>query len=280
MKTQRLLQEMKSKYRETSVALGQPWPTLALMLEKITQELEAKSKNLEQLEQELQQRELRIENARKRIRLEQKMTEKTTWEQNKADDSVLKLAEQQKKELDKLHKKIIELGRKLDTKQPLELELECLKGTLQGMEHMGEDEDLKVKKRMDALQEKMKETEYGLADLEKLNQMLLVMMRKSNDEVDARKEVISCRSNFIVSQYLRGNTAPRALIGVKIMGALDSKPFLKEAKRKFQPGEADEKAGELCSQWEEYLRDPSWDPFKVITDGDGNSKYIIDEEDE
>ncbi|KAJ4844090.1 hypothetical protein Tsubulata_027520 [Turnera subulata] len=248
--------------------------------EKSRRELQAKLENLEQVEKELQQREVHNESARMKIRLEKKMIENATLEQKKADDSVLKLAEQQKKEQGELRKKIIELERKLDEKQALELEIERLNGTLQVMKHMDEEEDLEMKKKMDALQEQMKEKQDQLADLEELNQTLVVKERKSNDEVqDARKEVIS---------YLRENTTARSLIGVKRMGALDSKPFLKEAKRKFQPGEADEKALELCSQWEEYLRDPSWHPFKVVTDGDGNSKvcflfflwYIIDEEDE
>ena len=58
------------------------------------------------------------------------------------------------------------------------------------------------------------------------------------------------------------------------MGDLNNKPFLEAIKRKYSGHEADEKGVELCSLWEENLKDPSWHPFKVITDK-GNSKVCI-----
>lgn len=53
-------------------------------------------------------------------------------------------------------------------------------------------------------------------------------------------------------------------VGVKGMGKLDSKPFHAAMKRKYNDAEADERASELCSLWEEYLRDPEWHPIKVV----------------
>jgi hypothetical protein len=67
------------------------------------------------------------------------------------------------------------------------------------------------------------------------------------------------------------------------MGKLAIKPFEEAAKKKFSDEVNAEtkrkisnkalkaKAEELCSQWEEYLKDPNWHPFKIITDN-GNSK--------
>lgn len=63
----------------------------------------------------------------------------------------------------------------------------------------------------------------------------------------------------------------RAHIGVKRMGELDDKPFHEATKRKYGAEEAEERAVELCSLWEEYLRDPAWHPFSVVT-VDGNSQ--------
>lgn len=60
----------------------------------------------------------------------------------------------------------------------------------------------------------------------------------------------------------------RSFIGVKRMGALNSKPFLAAAKMKFIGEEADVKAMEICSLWESYLGDPSWHPFKTIRVGE------------
>lgn len=71
----------------------------------------------------------------------------------------------------------------------------------------------------------------------------------------------------------------RAYIGVKRMGALDEKPFQKLAKGRYPAEEADEKAAELCSLWEEHLGDSAWHPIKVIVkDGTpkvNNSTYTL-----
>lgn len=63
-----------------------------------------------------------------------------------------------------------------------------------------------------------------------------------------------------------------ANIGIKRMGELDSKPFHVAMKRKYKSSEADEMASELCSLWEEYLRNPDWHPIKVVTNPDGSTK--------
>lgn len=59
------------------------------------------------------------------------------------------------------------------------------------------------------------------------------------------------------------------------MGELDEKPFhiaaktkFSGAKTKFSAAKAAKKAIELLSLWEDYLRDPSWHPYKVIVDGE------------
>lgn len=63
-----------------------------------------------------------------------------------------------------------------------------------------------------------------------------------------------------------------ANIGVKRMGELDSKPFHEAMKRKYDENLAYERATELCTQWEEYLRDPEWHPIKVV---DVNGKHQV-----
>lgn len=65
--------------------------------------------------------------------------------------------------------------------------------------------------------------------------------------------------------------AVRGKIGVKRMGELDEKPFQKVAKEKYPAEEADEKAAELCSLWDDHLRDSAWHPIKVIEE-DGNPR--------
>lgn len=59
------------------------------------------------------------------------------------------------------------------------------------------------------------------------------------------------------------------------MGDLDIKPFHAASKIKYTSEEVEEKTLELCSIWEDNLRDPSWHPFKVIMDKDCNAKVRI-----
>lgn len=236
--------------------------------EKAREYLEARKNVLQEREKELENREARNESEKRMLQHEQEMNERATLEQKYADEKMLKLAEDQRREKEKLHKTIIELEKKLDAKQALELEIEGMKRALQVMKHMGEDGDVEMKKKMDTIKEELKDKEEELEGLELLNQALIVKERKSNDELqEARKELIS------------GLGDSRAFIGVKKMGEVDNKPFLKASKRKFTDEIAEVKGMELCSEWEKNLGDSSWHPFKVITEN-GISKEILDEKDE
>ncbi|XP_059626604.1 factor of DNA methylation 4-like [Cornus florida] len=288
------LKEMECKYNETSISLTNlisqtyemyrayneeiqkmqqnAWDQLERISkehEKTTLQLEAQSKELEQRENELMDREIHNENERWRLHCEKKMNERAILEQKKADKKMWELAEDQKKQKQELHKRIIELEKKLDAKQRLELEIECMRGAVQVMKHMDDVGDMKAKREMESIENDLiKEKEKELDDLEALNQALIVKERKSNDELqEARKELIHELSNG------------HALIGVKRMGELDEKPFHTAAKRKHSDEKAVEKALELCSLWEDYLRDPSWHPYKIINAKEG-SEEIIDEEEE
>ncbi|KAL6980545.1 hypothetical protein U1Q18_022188 [Sarracenia purpurea var. burkii] len=145
-----------------------------------------------------------------------------------------------------------------------------MRGTLNVMKHMGDDGDLEVLKKVYGIHEMLREKEGDLEDLEALNRTLIVKERKSNDELqDARRELI----NGLKEMSKIDN------IGVKRLGELDNKPFHKAMKKKYNDADAEDRAIEITSLWEEYLRDPEWHPFKVIT-VNGEAKGIIDEEDE
>lgn len=172
-----------------------------------------------------------------------------------------------------------------------------MKGAVEVMKHMTE-EDIEAKKKMESIQEVLKEKEEELEALDTLNQTLIAKERRSNDELqDARKELISvslflsfdyyqCYGLLVmylfyhlpvastvylfilffipVQQGFKENSA-RAHIVVKRMGDLDAKPFTDAAKRQKEETESMMK---LASLWENRLRDPSWHPFKVITVGE------------
>lgn len=245
--------------------------------EKIKLQLESHKKELEMRGSELEKREAKNESDRRILSEEieknavrNSSLELASLEQQKADEDVLKLAEDQKRQKEELHNRIIRLEKQLDAKQALELEIERLRGALNVMKHMEDDGDVEVLRKMDAIIKNLREKEGELNDLEALNQTLIVRERKSNDELqDARKELINGLKEI----------SNRAHIGVKRMGELDSKPFLEAMKRKYNNEEAEDRASEICSLWEEYLKDPDWHPFKVVM-VDGKHQEIIDEEDE
>ncbi|KAL5711441.1 hypothetical protein ACHQM5_021897 [Ranunculus cassubicifolius] len=245
--------------------------------EKLKSKLDTQRHELEMRGKELEKREAHNENERRKL-IEEKSKnamrnsslEMASLEQKKADEKVLKLAEDQKRVKEDLHKRILALEKQLDAKQALELEIARLKGNLNVMKHMGgEDDAEEVKEKVEAMVKSLEEKEDELEDLEALNQTLIVKERKSNDELqDARKELINGLKDL----------SSRALIGVKKMGELDPKPFRESCKRKFRSEEADLKSVELCSLWEDHLREPGWHPFKMIK-GENGLKEIVDPED-
>ena len=107
-------------------------------------------------------------------------------------DSHLFLMIQKQKE--DLHNRIIRLEKQLDAKQALELEIERLRGTLNVMKHMEDDEDVEVLQKAESILKDLSEKEGELEELDELNQTLIVKQRKSNDELqEARKEIINVR---------------------------------------------------------------------------------------
>ncbi|KAI3748751.1 hypothetical protein L6452_12046 [Arctium lappa] len=244
--------------------------------EKIKLQLENQKRELELRGHELEKREVVNENERKKLSedieentVKNSLLQMASDEQRKADESVMKLAEDQKREKEDLHKKIIMLEKQLDAKQAVELEIERLRGQLNVMKHMGDD-DLEVLKKVEDIHKNLREKEEEFDDLESLNQTLVVQERKSNDELqDARKELIEGLKELPKTSH----------IGVKRMGELENKPFHDAMKRKYGDMDAEDRASELCQLWEEYLRDPNWHPFKIIT-VNGKSQGIIEENDD
>lgn len=246
--------------------------------EKMKSQLENQKKELELRGKQLEQREAKNESDRKKLleELEENAAQNSlidaaSEEQRKVDAKVLKLAEEQRKQKEELLNRIIQLEKDLDTKQALQLEIERLKGTINVMKHMGDEGDLEVLQKADSLNKLLREKEGELEDFDRLNQTLIVKERKSNEELqDARKELINGLKEYPNSAY----------IGIKRMGELDNKPFYEAMKLKYKhEADAEERASELCSLWDEYLKDPEWHPTKVIL-VNGKHEEVIDEDDE
>lgn len=247
--------------------------------EMLNHELEVKRKELDSWSKQLNRREALTE--RERQKLDEEKEKNTTrnnsldmasMEQKKADENVLRLVEEQKKEKQEALTKILQLERQLDAKQKLEMEIEELKGKLQVMKHLGDEDDAAVQNKIKEMNEELEQKVDEMGSLEDLNQTLIVKERQSNDELqEARKELITGLSDMLSS---------RNLIGLKRMGEIDTKPFHNTCKLRFKPSEAEVKAFELCSLWQERMKNPDWHPFKIVMLEGGNHQELIDNDDE
>jgi len=85
-------------------------------------------------------------------------------------------------------------------KQELELEIQRLKGSLNVLKHMVDDDDddgAEVLKKLDSLQEDLRDKEQSLEDLDELNRTLIIKERVSNDELqDARQALVNVSMFF------------------------------------------------------------------------------------
>lgn len=240
-------------------------------LEKRRKKLDVWSKELNKREALTEREKQKLDDEKRKNDVQNNSLNMASIEQKKADESVLRLVEEQKREKEEALKKILDLERQLDAKQKLEMEIEELKGKLQVMKHLGNQDDAavqgKIKEMDNELQTKMEEME----GVENLNQALVVKERQSNDELqEARKELI---------KGLQDMLSGRTNIGVKRMGELDTKAFYDACKEKYEPDEAQIKATELCSLWQDKLKNSEWHPMKVVA-VDGAHKEVINEDDE
>ncbi|XP_047977567.1 protein INVOLVED IN DE NOVO 2-like [Salvia hispanica] len=231
------------------------------------EELDDRKKELKLREKELYQRQAMNESEKRKLDDQNKENDMAILQHQKADENILKLAEEQKREKELLHKKILELEAKLDQKQALELQIEHIKGAIGVMKLMAEEGDMEAKKKLESIEEELRDKEEELDGVESLNSNLIIKERRTNEEVqEARKELIA------------GIKGGRANICVKRMGDLDEKPFINLVKVKYGNADA-EKALELVSLWEDHLRDSYWHPYKVKVEG-GKPKEVLDENDD
>nr|GMD73468.1 factor of DNA methylation 1 [Ipomoea batatas] len=177
--------------------------------------------------------------------------------QKKAYETMVETAKNHKREKELAWEKVIVLQRELDGKQGLEMEIETLKHDIKVMRQMNEERDLADKIKLTSIEEELKDKQEELDYFKNINNEFIIKQRCDNDQLqDARKALII------------GLKDARSNICVKRMGELDAKPFIRAAKQKYSKEEAPGKALELCSLWEDQLRDPHWHPFKVVKNGE------------
>ncbi|KAF7154112.1 hypothetical protein RHSIM_Rhsim01G0228600 [Rhododendron simsii] len=96
------------------------------------------------------------------------------------------------REKEDLHRRIVELVKKLDAKQALELALKVIKVSFEDIElglKDSMDGEEQLNNKLDAMQKDLKDKEQEIEDLEGLNRTLIIRERRSNDELqEARKD--------------------------------------------------------------------------------------------
>ncbi|KAK4485812.1 hypothetical protein RD792_008459 [Penstemon davidsonii] len=248
--------------------------------EMLNVELENKKKRLDSWSKELNKREALTERERQKLDEEKAKNDMrnnalqmASVEQRKADENVLRLVEEQKREKEEALKKVIELEKHLGEKQKLEMEIEELKGKLEVMKHMGGDDDEALQEKIKQMNEQLEDKKDDLNHLEDTNKQLFAKERESNDELqEARKVLIAGLQDMLTSN--------RVSIGIKRMGEIDEKAFKNACNLKFPTAEVEIQALTKCSEWQEYLKDPNWHPFRVITDHRDISQEFLKEDDE
>ncbi|KAL9999696.1 putative XS domain-containing protein [Helianthus debilis subsp. tardiflorus] len=243
-------------------------------VEKLRKEHELRSKEVSKKVAQTEREKQKLDEEKRKNDERNSSLHMASIEQKKADEGLLRLIEEQKREKEEALKKVVELGRQLAAKQQLEMEIAGLKGKVKVLKHLGDEDNTavqeQIKKMNDELEAKMEEMD----DLEDMNQTLVVKERESNDELqDARKVLIK---RFLDIQE---KSSGRGMIRVKRMGEIDMKAFNDACKKKFDSEEAEIKASELCSLWQEELTNPKWHPVKVVA-VDGALKEVINEDDE
>ncbi|XP_021734618.1 protein INVOLVED IN DE NOVO 2-like [Chenopodium quinoa] len=229
--------------------------------------LESGKQELEKLRQESKKHLAQCASVREKLSAEnrKKSEDRSSYPEvpqkvkREVDETLMKLAEKQKLELENLHKRILYLQNQLNGRQGLELKLETLKSFEADCEQfLGMRKDFQEKKEQ-------------VDDLENLATVLLVNEQRAKGELhEARGALMNGLIDF-----------PNPTIGVKKLGELDSLCFLKACKRKYPIEIAEIKAVELCSLWESNLQDFSdWHPFKAILCDGVIIKEDIDMEDE
>lgn len=247
--------------------------------EKMNHDLESKKRQLDWRTRELSKREVLTERERQKLEEEKQQNDErnnslqmASVEQKKADENVLRLVEEQKREKEEALKKILQLEKELDARQKLQLEIEELKGKLEVMKHLGDDDDAAVQRKMKEMTEELDQKIDDMNHLEAMNQTLVIKQRQSNDELQEAR-------NVLITALLDMLQSNRTNIGIKRMGEIDEKAFVAECKKRFTIDEAFLKATEGCSLWQENLKDPAWHPFKIV-ENNGNTEEVINEKDE
>ncbi|KAM0923467.1 hypothetical protein ACQ4PT_005526 [Festuca glaucescens] len=263
----RKMQQLAQRHSQKIIDENQ---NLRSELESKISELNARSKQFDDLSEKSDYERRDLEQEKQKNASKSNHLKLATVQQQRANEDVLRLVNDQRREKQAALNKILELEQQLEAKQMLELEIQQLKGKLEVMKHMPGHEDSESMNRINKLGEELQDKMDELDAMESLNQTLVIKESKSSTELqEARKEL---------ENGLLDLSGGQAHIGIKRMGELDVKAFSNACRGKLSEEDAEVTAAILCSKWEAEIRNPEWHPFRVIMVG-GKHMEIIDGDD-
>ncbi|MQL85953.1 hypothetical protein Taro_018467 [Colocasia esculenta] len=253
---------MQQMARENSRRIFEENQKLQSELDHKRKELTSRSKELSALKEKMltDSERRNLDDMMLKNSLENSSLEKATLEQMKADENVLRLVEEQKREKEAALSRILQLEKQIDQRQQLELEIELLKGKLHVLKYMGDENESELETKLAEEMEK----------LQKMNSSLVIKERTSNDMLQETRK-------FLIAELLKILNSKTKTIGIKRMGELDGAPFLNACRKRSSNGNTQEEAVYLCSKWQDEINS-NWHPIKVVNEGD-ECRAIIDEDD-
>ncbi|XP_043702324.1 factor of DNA methylation 1-like [Telopea speciosissima] len=149
--------------------------------------------------------------------------------------------------------------------------LNTVKGKLPAVQDMGTANFYHLQQQIEDLVKELREKVEEMEDMETLNRTLMVKERRNNHELqEARRELINDFEELF-------NKSTK--IGIKRLGEINEEPFQEVCSQKFSSEDWEVKYAEICSFWQEQIKNSDWHPFKKIH-VDGTLTETVDDKDE
>ncbi|CAA0816427.1 Factor of DNA methylation 1 [Striga hermonthica] len=198
--------------------------------------------------EELTKRKALIESERLKLRAESAMA-KAKMQTRHLSMIARDLFKPEQREKEAALRKVVELERSFEReKQRLELEIELLEAKLEMMKKMGDADE-----NCDDIWQKIE------------------MMSKPRQE-GFKKLIVGLYNLLIISS--------NHIMGTKRVAKIDTKDFRNACSLRFPLEQPEIMADELCSLWQEKLKNPEWNPFTFVEYKRWEPQWVVNKDDE